>query len=54
MTRKDEKHDFEISPMTIEDHGEVMALWLRSDGVGLSDADERSSNAASRHFGRPV
>lgn len=41
MRETDERHGFEFSPMTIDDHDDVMELWRRSDGVGLSEADER-------------
>ena len=33
--------EFEIRPMTIEDYDSVMALWRNTDGIVLSDTDER-------------
>ena len=32
--------DVNILPMALDDHLEVVALWERSEGVGLSDADK--------------
>jgi ribosomal protein S18 acetylase RimI-like enzyme len=37
----------QISPMTIQDYDEVLALWQASEGVGLSNAD---SAEAIAHF----
>lgn len=34
---------FEIRSMHIEDYEQVLALWQRSQGIGLSSADERDS-----------
>ncbi len=31
-----------IHPMTIQDYDEVYALWEKTPGIGLSDADSRS------------
>ena len=30
-----------VEPLTIHDYDDVMALWKKSEGVGLSDADNR-------------
>lgn len=35
--------DISIQPMTPADHDEAMALWRRSPGIGLSQADEPGS-----------
>lgn len=37
--------DFEIGAMTIQDYGDVFALWENSEGVGLSDSDSREGIA---------
>ena len=34
-----------IREMTIQDYGQVLALWRTSEGVGLSDADSEESIA---------
>ena len=39
-----------IREMTIQDYGQVLALWRTSEGVGLSDADSEESIA--RYLGR--
>jgi ribosomal protein S18 acetylase RimI-like enzyme len=33
--------EYAIRPMRIEDYDSVMALWRRTDGIVLSDTDER-------------
>ena len=33
--------DIDITPMSITDYDEVMALWQRTEGMGLRPADER-------------
>jgi putative acetyltransferase len=35
-----------IRPMTIADYEEVLRLWQATDGVGLSESDEREAVAA--------
>ncbi len=32
-----------VAPLTIHDYDDVMALWRESEGVGLSDADDREN-----------
>jgi ribosomal protein S18 acetylase RimI-like enzyme len=39
-----------VRPMTIEDYGDVVALWKSADGIGLSTADERP--AIARYLAR--
>ena len=33
----------QITEMSVEDYDEVMALWQRTEGIGLSDADAREN-----------
>ena len=33
--------EYEIRPMTIEDYDSVITLWRNTDGIVLSDTDER-------------
>jgi len=44
LGRRSEGADMNVNilPMTLDDHREVVALWERSEGVGLSDADKPS------------
>lgn len=37
--------DYEIEEMAIEDFEEVTALWRKTEGVGLSESDDKSNIA---------
>lgn len=36
----------DVRPMRAADYDEVLALWLRCEGIGLSDSDSREAIAA--------
>jgi putative acetyltransferase len=38
--------DFFFRPLTIDDYDAVLALWQGTDGIGLSQADERQAIAS--------